>query len=312
MLKELTPEQKAAMPEVVREWTAIGLSTAKVDRAVAEAAIAEVYRCGGLTPPETIVWCGSPMAMIREVNRVLDAYPNENKGAARPNVSDCTYGSQEASWLAFYSFFRERCGLVKETDKLSGLFALARSCGWILPYEYVCFASERPSVIKTDVQGRTHCVDGPAIAFPNGDALYYVNGVEVPEEWITERDTLDPRLALTHPNLEQRACVARIVGWNRVLTSLSLRVIDDSRDAKDMASLLAYVRSGGYDFGRLVECDLPDEGTARFLSVFCPAHVETDGGERFVRVPPTMRTAREANAWTYGLTEAELMPEGRS
>jgi len=37
---------------------------------------------------------------------------------------------------------------------------------------------------------------------------------------------------------------------------------------------------------------------------------EPDGSHKcyFLRVPPTMRTAREAVAWTYGLTAEAYLP----
>jgi hypothetical protein len=38
---------------------------------------------------------------------------------------------------------------------------------------------------------------------------------------------------------------------------------------------------------------------------------EPDGSRReyYLRVPPTVRTAREAVAWTFGMTAAEYVPE---
>ena len=55
MLEKLTAEQEARVSEFREKWLAIGLSTAPADRRRAEAAIAEMYRQGGLPPPKKIV-----------------------------------------------------------------------------------------------------------------------------------------------------------------------------------------------------------------------------------------------------------------
>src|SRR3972149_6351857 len=62
IIQSLTPEQVARFPEFVEEWIRIGLSTEPVDRRKADAAIRQVYQCGGVAPPARIVWCGSPLS----------------------------------------------------------------------------------------------------------------------------------------------------------------------------------------------------------------------------------------------------------
>lgn len=47
----------------VKDWTAIGLSTAPADRPVAEAAMWGLYREVGMKPPE-MIWCASPRALV--------------------------------------------------------------------------------------------------------------------------------------------------------------------------------------------------------------------------------------------------------
>ena len=48
--------------------------------------------------------------------------------------------------------------------------------------------------------------------------------------------------------------------------------------------------------GTLLEVNLPDIGKEKFLKVLCGT-----GREFAIPVPPFMKTALEANAWTYGL-----------
>ena len=59
-IKKLTVAQEARFSEYVKKWTAIGLSTEPANRAMAEDAIARIYKPLGTVPK--IVWCTSPMA----------------------------------------------------------------------------------------------------------------------------------------------------------------------------------------------------------------------------------------------------------
>ena len=58
--------------------------------------------------------------------------------------------------------------------------------------------------------------------------------------------SLDPAIALTWENVEQRRCAAEIIGWDRVLNELPIRPIDTDPDPQ---------------VGALIEVDLPDIGT---------------------------------------------------
>jgi hypothetical protein len=53
--------------------------------------------------------------------------------------------------------------------------------------------------------------------------------------------------------------------------------------------------------GELLEVDIPEIGREKFIRVLCGT------GRTFaIPVPPEMRTALEANAWTYGIDPVEL------
>ena len=147
-------------------------------------------------------------------------------------------------------------------------------------------------MLRRDAAGRLHDVTGPAVAYPDGWAIYAVHGTRVPAEWITAADKLDVRTALTWQNIEQRRAAAEILGWDRILRELKPRVVDKDRNAQ---------------IGTLLEVDLPDSPREKFLRVKCGT------GRTFaLPVPPEMKTAREANAWTYGLTASEYALEVRT
>jgi hypothetical protein len=108
----------------------------------------------------------------------------------------------------------------------------------------------------------------------------------VPAEWIANRATLDPAIALTDPSVEKRRAAAEIIGWPRVLAQLSPRTIDKDADPQ---------------IGELLEVDLPDAPKSRFLKVEC-------GTKRtfVLPVPSEMQTALEANSWTYDIPAVDL------
>ena len=201
-------------------------------------------------------------------------------------------GQHEAHWLAFYEAFA-RFGLAPKVEPLQGLMGVARSSGWFIPCASLCLMSERHHTLRRDDEGRLHCATGPAVAYPDGWEIYAWRGTVVPGEWITNPSDIAPETALTWPNMEQRRAASEIIGWDRVLAQLDARTIDTDGDP---------------EIGELVEVTLPDVGRERFLRVRCGT------GRAFaLPVPPDMPTALAAQAWTWGLSEAEFVkPEIRT
>ena len=277
----LTPEQIARFPEFVDRWTKIGLETAPADRPRAEAAIHMMYEGAGLKRPP-IVWCSSPFAMALTMVCVPSV-----RASVRASVGDSVWGQHEAPWLGIYDFFREVCGLVAQTDKLEGLTELAKSAGWILPYDNICWVSERHSEVHTDEAKRVHCESGPAILYPDDWAIYAWHGVLVPKEWIEDRASVSAEIALKQENVELRRAACEIVGWERILQDLGAITIDRDPDP---------------EIGELIEVNLPDAPNERFLRVLCGT------GRRFaIPVPNEMQTALQANAWSYDIPANLLM-----
>jgi len=343
-IESLTPEQIARFPEFVERWTKIGLCTEPADRPKAERSIRSMYRAAKLEPPKKIVWCGSPMSqglvraivlderMIKEIGAsVGDSVGDSVRASVRASVwasvwasvgasvwdsvrdsvrdsvwasvgasvrasvrasvwdsvRASVYGQHDANWLGFYAYFREALALKKSTAPLLGLTGLCESAGWAIPHAGICWVSERHSVLVRNAAGRLHCATGPAVMYPDGWAIYAVNGTRVPSEWIEKGADLEPELALNWPNVEQRRAAAELIGWSKILAKLDAKVIDQDRDP---------------EVGELLEVNLPDAPNEKFLRVQC-------GTKRsfVLPVPREMRTALQANAWTYpGFTEEDI------
>lgn len=324
-LTELTQEQWADVASFRQQrWEQL---LAPVEKPKAERALRLCHELSGLKAPETIVWVPSPLAaqgvIARlkagdDVNAAMRAIGLGTGAASAPSDMEqhasimdlvrkelSTSGAQVqwpwhdewfGCWVTFYAWCK-KIVTFKPDDlaKLDALEELTAAAGWIWSYEGLSICAERPVTQWTEAESPVlHAPSGPAVRFPDGWSIYVWRGTVVPREWIEEKERVDPTLALTHENVEMRRILAEIIGWTKVLEKLSPRIIHTDPDP---------------EIGQLLEVNLPDAGPTRFLRVKCPAG---QGREFVLPVPGEMQTARQANAWTYGLTEKEYFPEFRS
>ena len=206
------------------------------------------------------------------------------------SYSTAIWGQHEAGACAFYDFFRTVNGLVTQTDKFQGITNLARSAGWAIPHSNICWVSERHNILLRDEQGRLHNAGGPACAFPDGWAIYAWHGVRVPVEWIERPNELKPETVLKAANLEQRRAGIEMLGWDRILTQLNAKVIDQDPDPR---------------VGTLLEVDLPGIDDRRGSSIKAQfLRVQCGTGRQFaLGIDPASgaKTALDAQAWLQGL-----------
>jgi hypothetical protein len=104
---------------------------------------------------------------------------------------------------------------------------------------------------------------------------------------------LTAKEAITWSNIEQRRAACEILGWAKILQELDAKVINEDGDP---------------EIGTLVEVELPDIGKEKFLRVMCGTKREFA-----LPVPPEMKTALQAQSWTWGLDEKDFtIPEVRT
>jgi hypothetical protein len=173
-----------------------------------------------------------------------------------------------------------------------GLGLVVNNAGWIAPYELVCWIAERPGRLCSDAQGRLHSADGPALECRDGWAVWAWKGVQVPA-WIIERpecitlSSIDSQLDRTI-----RRCMIEIMTPERyVRAGGAVRVAEDEAGTLWRANW-AY-RS--VPFGTWSAVEVEDGSPDRH-------------GRRkhyFLTVPSHVNSAREAVAWTYGMTPSQ-------
>ena len=346
-ITKLTAEQTADLVTHREHWREIGLSTQPADFDKAKKAIAWIYE-NKLGKPAPMFLCfSSPMMCVLAIAAIRQLAKGARKGPlSKIDLSSQLYsqlvsqlysqlssqlssqlysqlysqldsqlvsqnlrdawdsfyrswlmtGQSTVSWVAFHTF-AAKIG-VKYEPELWKFFeawaTLGESCSWWMAYDGLCIISDRPRTLSFDAERRLHSETGPAIAFSDGWGVHAWHGTRIPAEWIEDKASLTAKTALTWKNIEQRRSACEILGWNAVLTELKAKTID--KDAEP-------------EIGELVEVTIPDVGKERFLRVTCGT-----GRQFALPVPPTMKTALQANAWTYGIDDAAkfVKPEVRT
>lgn len=316
-ITSLTPEQSAQMKGWADKWIEIGLSTEPADFELAKDAAMRAYDLIGQARPRIVLTAASPYAATlagavavarlsegveitevpaeAEARAILKRVTAQHKSELKDVLYNSGISSLWAGFASFATFFRDVCGLDDPVflKNLKINEDLVRSCGWTWWHEDVVVIADRPKSIRRDDEGRLHCENGPSIEYRDGWALYNWHGVAIPRDWVTGKKP-SAKEALTWENIEQRRCACEIIGWANIIKELKARVIDQDDDA---------------EIGTLLEVNLPDSGKERFLQVQCGT------GRTFaIPVPNSVKTALEANAWTYGLDTVldQFKPEVRT
>lgn len=230
-----------------------------------------------------------------ELVQILQYYELRNYGTfvnllQRAVIESC-YGHLDARFLALPSFFRDHHDLKWHTDRLVPLMDLARSCGGFLPHERVCWLLEKPTAIHFDEEGRLHNERGPAIEYADWGP-YCWHGVVVDRRIVLEPETMTVRDIETEPNLETRRIMLRRFGESRFIEESGAAIIDDDPSC-----------------GILYRKSLPLDEPLQMVKVR-NSTAEPDGSFRdyLLRVPPNIRTAREAVAWTFRMPVHQYQP----
>ena len=217
-------------------------------------------------------------------------YTGYNRGARLQKIElkSSLLFQQNLSFEPFRLFYgiKDKATL---THMQSDFCKLMQNAGWVMPYENICFISDRHSQINLDERGRLHCETGPAITYPDGFSIYAWNGMIFPKEWIKNKPSASD--AIYMDNGEHRRIACEMLGWENVLNELDVHTIDKDPDP---------------EIGELVEVSIYFEAQ-RFLRVTCGT-----GRDFAIPVPPEMTTARQANAWTWGLEPDQYQPEIRT
>jgi hypothetical protein len=201
-------------------------------------------------------------------------------------------GPLDAAWHAAFDGLTLLVPGAIGRSRLAGTMQVAQVAGWWWPFTRVAILTPRPAAVHRDPQGRVHCPDGPAIGYPDGAGVHAWHGVRVPAAVFARLPYLRAEDIHRQRNVEVRRVLLEAFGLERYV-----------REA-------GALQVGQDETGTLWRAELPGDEPLVMVEVR-NATPEPDGTHRvyWLRVPPSVQTAREAVAWTFGLPSERYRPQ---
>lgn len=277
--------RRGALGRANRTWRRV---SGEIERKLNENGVDGAWQARVLAWP--LAWSAAETA----VTDLVESSVTRRLGRARRPSGTAASGAVRAlGWIAaaamsprgITSLFIERCLRIYRP------FIAAYEAGlwlfWVL--EDSVLAVARPA-LKTR-EGQLHCEDGPAVAWAGGARYFFWRGVRVPEKAILAPDRLTGAEILAERNLEVQRVMLDRFGYDRLVLDTGAAPVHAD------------------EFGVLYRIRLSRRQTIMLVHV-TNATPEPDGTRRryFLRVPPDVRTAHEAVAWTFGLRPEEYRP----
>lgn len=186
--------------------------------------------------------------------------------------------------LAFYHFLHEAfepnsfIHLARFNELVSG-YSLRRTKTWLV---------RKPTLLQRDEQGRFHSDKGMCLRYRDGWGFYAWHGVRTSEKLILHPEHFTKEDWLREHNPEVRRAVQERIGNDRFVELVGGTRIDQGTQ------------------GELIAVDLGNdpEEVAHYI------HVRDASTQRlyYRRVPPSIKRADEAVAWTSGVDEQDYQP----
>ena len=338
-ITKLTAEQEAQLVTWRDEWRAIGTRTGH-DDACAElgrAAVVDAYKEIGVDAPALVLWAQSPLQallMYWALRSMLEHKASEGKTPEGGQLRDQLWGQLREAWNQWWcwgqcesywtAYYRFAISIgVKVTDEQDRRLAiwerLARSAFMVFSWRGVAILVQHPSVAKFDgaEPPRLHCSDGPALAWPDGYAVYAVHGIRLSPERgeAMASGKLTAQQIRDEPNAEVRRVLVGAFNAGdsgRYLRELGAEVIHSDTDALGLPRRLLRIEQAGDEPYVAIEVtnSTPEPDGHRKLYTF-RCHPELRPlpvrGVRTELGGPQPMTCQNAIASTYGYTGEDFL-----
>lgn len=198
--------------------------------------------------------------------------------ACMPSLIQCDLWKNFANPKAFEPY----------QDELRLWLNLAETVLGLICIDDVAFVCEQPQVLSIDTGGRLHNESGPAIKFADESTYYVWHGVNVESRIVEDPSSITLEEIESTTNTELRRVLIERFGQSRYLQESGAELVQED----EWGSL--YRRQFQWDeplvMVRVINSTAEPDGTFK---------------EYFLRVPPETTTAKEAVAWTFGLSTEE-------
>ena len=226
------------MERYAKKWVKIGLSTERANRLQAEEGIKEVWRMLEQPVIQRVLWANNPEEGYR-LTAAVTKFPQYDEKRLRENMkkvnasgvigTQCS-GGLWSGYYGFYDFFANHLK-IGGMEKMQLLISIGESCGWWFVAGQTAVCVERPIKMVFNEKTGAHCADGPSIQYPDGWAIYVLNGITVPEYLVmTPGHLLDPKCILSEKNASVRSEIEKKIGPERILSGLGGKLIDKWHD----------------------------------------------------------------------------------
>jgi hypothetical protein len=238
------------------------------------------------------------VGVAHTINEILDPRPSLREAARAMQIPVLDPAIRAMGLLREglgLPVWRQRAQRTDRTADVERRLELARAVGAWWALDGLALVCERPRTLAIDERGRLHSDVGPAAAWADGFAVWAQHGVMVPD-WVV----LDPgRITVEGIDDEDNAEVRRVMierfGAERLIREGGAKLEHEDETGRLWSRRL---RNQGWREEPVVMVEVVNSTP------------EPDGSRKtyHLRVPPTMRTARQAVAWTFAMGSADYSP----
>lgn len=161
-------------------------------------------------------------------------------------------------------------------------------------FEQCCLILKAPDMVFLDAHNKPHADEGYAIVYGESGICAW-HGLLIPDRYIFEKTSLTKQDIISERNAERRRALREILGARRFAELLDIITIEQSIDRNgNLQSLF-----------RTNEKDTIAGDYLYFAHVTCPSTQRN----YFLSVPPDLKSAHDAVAWTFGLSGKDYSPD---
>jgi|FreactcultureFD7_1027221.scaffolds.fasta_scaffold05041_3 hypothetical protein len=186
------------------------------------------------------------------------------------------------NWLAYLDYVKEEYpfGPFQEYRNEEGRLHRDNAPAYITPTRCIHYSN-----------GRRHGLDVDIF----GNKVYYYENIIIPRAYIEKPKDLKVEDIIANPNAEVRYVGLKLYGFERLLEEKYMQVVNE--DPETEYKLLRFkfkdTNDDPYTVVRVVNSTAEPDGTFKIY---------------YLTVPPDMKTAKQAVAWTFRMNEKDYAP----